>query len=304
MKPLPRSPARVVRSRAVVTFAVFAACAMELAAPGSAFAQREMGGGVVRGGRLRAGIGMMTGGLAFEGAQFPELGRNDVKIKTGVAGAPSVRLGLRYFFDKPFAIDVDGTLGFAKIEIPGAVDQAGLAPKLRLFPFGFRAHFVYRWGLSDSPNAIALQGELGTEVVGYRIQENEVAQEGEDGPVGIGKALLVSTTVAGPSAGAAVHLPIGDKLSIEIGGRYFIPTFARETPQSSGRPGGGAGISARLGGHMELTELLGVELQLRHRVLSVEFDGKGDRGATGRGVTGGQSDDRYTEGVLSVTLAI
>lgn len=272
--------------------------------PSPAQAQKELGGGVVRGGRLRAGVGLLTGSLAFEGAQFPELGQNDVQIQTGVTGAPSVRLGMRYFFDRPFAIDVDATLGYAKIEIPGAVDQTGLAPKLRLFPFGFRAHFLYRWGLSDSPNAIAVQGELGTEVVGYRIQENEVAQEGEEGPVGIGKALLVSTTIAGPSAGLGVHLPLGDALDLEVGGRYFLPTFARETPQSSGRPGGGAGISGRLGAHYELTDSLGIELQIRHRLLTVEFDGKGDRGATGRGVTGGKSDDSYTEAMLSATLAI
>ena len=285
-----------------------AACLLALLATlgdaATAHAQKDLGGGVVRGGRIRAGLGMLTGSLGFEGAQFPELGQNDVQIQTGVTGAPAVRLGMRYFFDRPFAIDVDATLGFAKIEIPGAVDQTGLAPKLRLFPWGFRGHFLYRWRLSESPNAIALQGELGTEVVGYRIQENEVAQEGEEAPVGIGKALLVSTTIAGPSAGAAVHLPLGGKLALEAGARYFVPTFTRETPNSSGRPGGGAGISARLDAHFALTDRLGVELQLRHRMITVEFDGKGDRGATGRGVTNGKSDDTYTEAVLSFTMEI
>ena len=131
-----------------------------------------------------------------------------------------------------------------------------------------------------------------------------MAQEGKDGPVGIGKAILVSTTIAGPSAGASVHLPVGGDLSIELGGRYFVPTFTRETPQSSGRPGGGAGLSARVEAHLGLTDRLGVELQLRHRVITVQFDGKGDRGPTGRGVTGGKSDDSFTEAVLSMTLAI
>ncbi len=284
--------------------AAWVLAAVTLVEPATALAQKDLGGGVVRGGRIRAGLGILTGALGFQGAQFPELGQDDVQIQTGVSGAPSLRVGARYIFDRPFAIDVDATLGFAKIEIPNAVDQTGLAPKLRLFPWGFRGHFIYRYRLSNSPNAIALQGELGTEVVGYRIQENEVAREGEDGPVGIGKAILVSTTIAGPSAGAGVHLPLGAKLELELGGRYFVPTFTRETPQSSGRPGGGAGISGRLGAHMTLTDTLGVELQVRHRRITVEFDGKGNRGATGRGVTGGKSEDSYSEAVLSMTLAI
>lgn len=278
--------------------------AVAVVAPATTWAQSDLGGGVVRGGRVRVGVGLLTGGLSFEGAQFPELGRNDVQIETALTGAPSLRVGVLYFFDKPFALDVDATLGFAKIEIPNAVNQTSRVPKLRLFPWGFRAHFIYRWHLSNSPGAIGVQGEIGTEIVGYRIQENEVAQQGEEETVGIGKALLVSTTIAGPSVGLGVFLPLGEKLAVELGARYFLPSFTRESPQSSGRPGGGAGISGRLGAHLEITERLGVELQMRHRMITVEFDGKGDRGATGRGVTGGKSDDSYTEAVLSVTFAI
>jgi len=276
-----------------------------LVAATPAFAQQDDAGSAERGGRIRIGGGVLGGDLTFRGSQFPELGREDVRIDTAITGAPSLRFGLLYFFDRPFAIDVDATLGYAEIDVPGALDEAGALPKLRLFPWGVRSHFVYRWRTSGSPQAFGIQGEIGTELVGYRIQENEVAtQQGEEDPVSIGKALLMSTTIAGPSAGFALHLPLGARLSLEAGGRYFEPLFIRETPQASGRPKGGIGLSARLGAHLSISDSLGLELQLRRRTVEVEFKEQGDRGSTDRGVTGGRSADTYTEAILDVTWAI
>ena len=270
-----------------------------------AFAQEEVGGASKRGGRIRLGGGMLAGDLTFRGSQFPELGRDDVRIDTAITAAPALRFGVLYFFDRPFAVDVDATVGFAEIAVPGALDKAGAQPKLRLFPWGVRSHFVYRWRTSGSPQAFGVQAEIGTELVGYRIQENEVAtQQGEEDPVSIGKALLMSTTVAGPSTGIALHLPLGAKLTLEAGGRYLAPLFIRETPQASGRPKGGTGLSARLGAHLSISGTLGLELQLRRRTVEVEFKDQGDRGSTDRGVTGGRSADTYTEVMLDMTWAI
>ncbi len=286
------------------TVALCAAAALFVAAA-PAFAQQDDGGASKRGGRIRIGGGVLGGDLTFRGSQFPELGRDDVRIDTAITGAPSLRFGLLYFFDRPFAVDIDATVGFAEIAIPGALDKAGAQPKLRLFPWGVRSHFVYRWRTSGSPQAFGIQAEIGTELVGYRIQENEVAtQQGEEDPVSIGKALLMSTTIAGPSTGVALHLPLGAKLSLEAGGRYLAPLFIRETPQGSGRPKGGSGLSARLGAHLAISDALGLELQLRRRTVEVEFKDQGDRGSTDRGVTGGRSADTYTEAMLDVTWAI
>lgn len=286
------------------TVALCAAAALSvLAAP--AFAQQDAGAASERGGRIRFGGGVLGGDLTFRGSQFPELGRDDVRIDTAITGAPSLRFGLVYFFDRPFAVDVDATVGFAEITVPGTLDKAGAQPKLRLFPWGVRSHFVYRWRTSGSPQAFGIQAEIGTELVGYRIQENEVAtQQGEEDPVSIGKALLMSTTIAGPSGGVALHLPLGAKLSLEVGGRYLAPLFIRETPQASGRPKGGFGLSGRLGAHLSISDSLGLELQVRRRTVEVEFKEQGDRGSTDRGVTGGRSADTYTEAMLDVTWAI
>ena len=132
------------------TVALCAAAALFVAAA-PAFAQQDDGGASKRGGRIRIGGGVLGGDLTFRGSQFPELGRDDVRIDTAITGAPSLRFGLLYFFDRPFAVDIDATVGFAEIAIPGALDKAGAQPKLRLFPWGVRSHFVYRWRTSGSP---------------------------------------------------------------------------------------------------------------------------------------------------------
>ena len=166
------------------------------------------------------GVGVMTGTLSFEGAQFPELlvdgaPVNDVLIRTSVKGAPSLRAGVEYFFDRPFGVHANAELGYASIELPTARDENKQIPKLELLPFRFRGHFIYRFSFSGSPNSIGVQLELGTEVVGYRVQDNQFAQRVEEEEdrdkrveagddckgtaCGIGKAVLVSTTIVGPS---------------------------------------------------------------------------------------------------------
>ena len=267
------------------------------------------------GGRVEIGGGVIQGRLAFEGMQYPEVGVADVHIVTAIEAAPAGRLGVRYFFDRPFGVDAVLTVGFAKIELPMATGVDLQVPKLRFFPWEFRGHMIYRLGFSDSPTAIGVQLELGTQVTGYQVQENEFARrvddeakrEGEDcqgSYCSIGKSPLLSTTIVGPSAGVGIHLPLGSALVIDLGGHAVKPFFVREAPQSSGRPGGGLGWSAHLAIELQLTDSLGLALEARHGKVGVEFSDKGDRGMTDRGVTGGSSDDTWSSGGLSLTLAL
>ena len=76
---------------AAVRHAVLLALALAVTAPTIAQAQQDLGGGIFRGGRVRAGLGLVNGGVGFQGSQFPELGRNDVDIRAALTAAPSLR---------------------------------------------------------------------------------------------------------------------------------------------------------------------------------------------------------------------
>jgi hypothetical protein len=250
------------------------------------------------GSELRAGLGFMTGELFFKGAQFPELGEDDVAIRTALTLVPQLRAGLTYLIDRSFGVDLSASVGYASISLPSARDEKGNVPSLRLYPWSFRGHMIYRWHTSGSPRALLVQGELGSSLMGYAVQENEVAQPVAKGEVAssgaTGQSILLSTTVAGPSAGLSLVAPLGNRLRARIGAQAHLPLYVRESPESSGRPGGGLGWSALLGLDVRISGAFGLGLGLRHTALGVDFKEKGDRGATGRGVSDGRSEDSYT----------
>lgn len=90
-------------------------------------------------------------------------------------------------------------------------------------------------------------------------------------------ALVLSSSAIVPHFGARGVLRVTDSLELLLDARFRLPLGTSESPNKTGDPGLGIGLSVGGGAHLWLTSFLGLGVDAAYEYASVSFSGTGDR---------------------------
>jgi len=235
------------------------------------------------------GIVATNASLRFEGRQYQAL-PPDMRFETALDLVPAASLHLRHWIDRSFGLRVSGSLGLLpSLVIPTelATRTDGSEATLQVTTRELQTALLYRLHFGPSPTAIALQLELGFDLLGYTVQET-------DPPI------LVSTTYVGPTANLGLHVPIGAAFAVGLSGGVLLPIYVLEDPVDSGRVDSSRAFTGELSLEYQLTRSLLLGLGARWVGLSTSYTDHGSRGVSGHGVYDGQADDTFLQAGLNV----
>jgi hypothetical protein len=90
-------------------------------------------------------------------------------------------------------------------------------------------------------------------------------------------ALVLSSSAIVPHFGARGVFRVIDSLELLLDARFRLPLGTSESPNKTGDPGLGIGLSIGGGAHLWLTSFLGLGVYAAYEYASVSFSGTGDR---------------------------
>ena len=242
---------------------------------------------------LGVGLGVGNALLGFEGRQYQALPR-DMEFETELIAVPQLALQLRHWQARSFGVELKGSVGYLpSLRIPPtmATTPEGKEASLQVITHEIQVRFLYRLHLSDSPRSLALQAEVGFELIGYDIQETDPPS-------------LVSTTYVGPTLLMGFLLPLGRAFSLAASGGIFLPFYVLEEPVNSGRVDQSNALSLRLAAEYQVSKGLALELLLRRVDISTKYCEHGSRGISGNGVFDGKARDTFHELGLNLHFRI